>query len=63
MQNSKFKTEIGLKSAQETQYWLCLLRDTHLVDKEQVTELLLEAQELTSMLAAGVIKLKRTLKR
>ena len=51
--------EIALKSANETKYWLCLLKDTELADKEKVQTLLNEATELANMLAAGVMKLKR----
>jgi four helix bundle protein len=50
--------EISLKSANETQYWLALLRDTKISSAAFVDPLLKEAEELTKMLAAGVIKLK-----
>lgn len=53
--------EIALKSAYETQYWLCLLRDSGLVDRTRLSELLLEVEELIRMLASGVITLKRSL--
>ena len=50
--------EIALKSANETKYWLCLLRDSKIADSMKVNELLKEATEVANMLAAGVIKLK-----
>jgi four helix bundle protein len=50
--------EIALKSANETKYWLCLLRDTGLADKEASEKLLIEAVEIAKMLASGVSKLK-----
>jgi four helix bundle protein len=50
--------EIALKSANETKYWLCLLRDSGLGDKKQTEVLLREATEVANMLASGVIKLK-----
>ena len=50
--------EIALKSANETKYWLCLLKDSGLGSKEKVEELLREATEIANMLAAGVLKLK-----
>lgn len=50
--------EIALKSANETKYWLALLRDTHLADAGKVDILYQEATELANMLASGVIKLK-----
>ena len=51
--------EIALKSANETKYWLCMLRDTKMVRKEIVEKLLAEVLELANMIAAGVIKLKQ----
>ena len=50
--------EIALKSANETKYWLCLLRDSKLAEITKVDSLLNEAIEIANMLAAGVIKLK-----
>lgn len=52
------RSAIALKSANETQYWLCMLRDTGLVEKDAAQTLLAEAQELANMLAAGIMKLK-----
>lgn len=50
--------EIALKSANETKYWLCLLRDAKLTSSEKIETLLIEADELARMLASGVLKLK-----
>jgi len=50
--------EIALKSANETKYWLGLLRDSNLSDKDKTDKLLVETNELSNMLASGVIKLK-----
>ncbi|MDP2951452.1 MAG: four helix bundle protein [bacterium] len=50
--------EIALKSANETKYWLCLLRDTQLAEDIKVSPLLNEVQEIANMLASGVLKLK-----
>src|SRR4030042_1989447 len=50
--------EISLKSANETIYWLELLRDTNLGNKQQIATLLIEVTEIAKMLGAGVIKLK-----
>lgn len=50
--------EIALKSANETQYWLCLLRDSHLADAVLIDKLFNEAVEISKMLGSGVIKLK-----
>lgn len=53
--------EIALKSANESQYWLCLLRDAKLAEKASIDPLLQEAVELANMLASGVKKLKTKL--
>jgi len=52
--------EIALKSANETKYWLCLLRDSDLegVDKAGVEKLLSEAVELSNMLASALLTMK-----
>ena len=50
--------EISLKSANETKYWLNLLKDTKLTTAKLVDPLLSEVVELANMLAAGVLKLK-----
>lgn len=50
--------EIALKSANETKYWLCLLRDAKLADEAVIEDLLTEGIEIANMLAAGVLKLK-----
>lgn len=54
--------EISLKSANETKYWLGLLRDAKLSDEHKTNELLTEVEELAKMIGAGVIKLKSKLK-
>ncbi|MCL5783748.1 MAG: four helix bundle protein [Patescibacteria group bacterium] len=51
--------EISLKSANETKYWLELLKDAKLADNKTVDVLLVEVTELANMLAAGVLKLKQ----
>lgn len=51
--------EIALKSANETKYWLGLLRDAKLADEDKIDKLLEEVNEIANMLAAGVMKLKR----
>lgn len=50
--------EIALKSCNETQYWLCLLRDGFDVNGVEFEKLLKESIELSKILAASVIKLK-----
>lgn len=50
--------EIALKSANETKYWLGLLRDANKADKERVNTLLQEVTEIANMIAAGILRMK-----
>ena len=50
--------EISLKSANESLYWLTVLKDAHFSSDLNTNRLIQEATELAKMLAAGVIKLK-----
>jgi len=52
--------EIALKSANETKYWLCLLRDANLkeIDKGVVENILNEAIEISNMLGSALPTLK-----
>ena len=50
--------QIGLRSANESKYWLELLRDSKLVSDKDIQPLLDELEEVTKMVAAGVLKLK-----
>jgi len=50
--------QISLKSANETKYWLGLLRDATNADKEKVFKLLNEADELSKIVASCLISLK-----
>ncbi len=50
--------QIALKSANETKYWLCLLRDGLKIDKETIAPLLKEAEEIASIIAASLLTLK-----
>jgi four helix bundle protein len=51
--------EIALKSANESKYWLGLLRDATSIDKNQVNLLLQELQEIANILGASVLTMKR----
>lgn len=46
---------IALKSANETKYWLCLIRDTMEVDKTRTDALLKEADEISKIIATIVV--------
>lgn len=50
--------EISLKSANETKYWLCLLRDSGKANKERIHNLLAEVIEISNMIAAGILRMK-----
>lgn len=50
--------EIALKSANETKYWLGLLRDATNADKNKVNELLNEVEEISKMLGSSLLTLK-----
>jgi len=53
--------EIALKSANETKYWLGLLRDAELADRDDCNQALEEVKELAKMIASGIKKLKKDL--
>lgn len=48
----------ALKSANESKYWLGLLRDSGKTDKERAGKLLQEATELSNMLGSSLVSLK-----
>ncbi len=49
----------SLKSANETKFWLGLLRDSGKKDRGIINPLLDEAKQLSSILASSILKLKR----
>jgi four helix bundle protein len=50
--------EIALKSANETKYWLGLLRDALDADKTEIRKLMKETSELAKILAASCLTMK-----
>ena len=48
------KMSIALKEANETEYWISLLKDSNLIDTNQATHLLSRNNELISMLVATI---------
>ena len=46
---------ISLKSANETKYWLCLIRDTIEVNKTKICDLIKEAEEISNIIAKIII--------
>ena len=52
----------SLKSANETKFWLAILRDSNLLEQKESREcnlLLKETQELANILAASIMTMKR----
>ncbi|OGG09126.1 hypothetical protein A2154_00110 [Candidatus Gottesmanbacteria bacterium RBG_16_43_7] len=50
--------EIALKSANESKYWVCLLRDSYPELKQESQILLTEIIEVSNMLGSSVLTLK-----
>lgn len=48
----------ALKSANESKFWLGLLRDSGKADKNKINQLLQETNELANILAASILTLK-----
>jgi len=48
----------ALKSAHETKYWLCLLRDSHKADMEVTNTLIQEVEELAKILGSSILTLR-----
>src|SRR5688572_28981715 len=48
------KLSIALKEAAETEYWLCLLRDSQYITEPQTESLLAECHELQKMLTSSI---------
>ena len=49
---------IALKSANETKYWLCLIKETMNVPKTKIDELISEADEISKIIASIIINAK-----
>ena len=52
---------IALKSANETKYWLCLIRDTEIsnIEKEQIENLIMEADEISKIVASIILNTQK----
>jgi len=50
--------QIALKSANETKYWLILIRESLPTLKDQAVKLLDEADEISKIIGAGVLTMK-----
>lgn len=51
--------QIALKSAYETQYWICLIRDAGLAPKDEMKQLLEEVVQISKMLSSSLVTLKK----
>lgn len=48
----------ALKSANESKFWLCLLRDSTSIDNKKIESLLDETAQIANMLAKSILTLK-----
>lgn len=53
--------EIALKSTNETEYWLIILRESGKCTAKEIEPILDECQQLAKILASSVIKIKQNL--
>lgn len=53
------KLTVSLKEANETEYWLMLLKDTDYIDDDEFTQLRDACKELIAMLVSSIKTLKR----
>lgn len=51
--------EYALRSANETKYWLSLIRDSYEVDPAKVNPLLDEGNQISKIIASSIIRLKQ----
>jgi four helix bundle protein len=56
--NLEYFFSISLRSANETKYWLCLIRDTIIINNSEINELILEADQLSKILGKSILTLK-----
>ena len=50
--------KIALKSANETKYWICLLREGFNLQKKEINALIQEADEISKIIAASLLTLQ-----
>ncbi len=51
--------DIAFKSANETKYWLHLLKDLDKVDKTKIQEIINETRELSNILALSLLTMRK----
>lgn len=52
---------IALKSANETKYWSCLIRDTLNIDKFRIQKVIEEADEISKIIATIIINTNKNI--
>lgn len=50
---------VALKSANESKYWICLIRDVLEVDKNKINVLLQECNEISKIIASIIVNSKK----
>lgn len=50
--------EIALKSANESKYWLLLIKEATMINQELTDQLLKEVEEISNVIAAGILTMK-----
>jgi len=55
------KLSVAAKEANETKYWLCLLKETDYLDVETFNTALEKCEELIKLLSASIITAKKSL--
>lgn len=50
--------EIALKSANETRYWLSLLKDSNLIEGKELISLIDESQQIANMIGSSLLTMK-----
>jgi len=50
--------EIALKSANETLYWMCLLRDSRLLEDDKIANLIKEIEEISKMIGSSLLTMR-----
>lgn len=50
--------EIALKSANETLYWLSLLKESKIINNEKIITLIKETKEIANMIAGSLLTMK-----
>jgi len=51
--------DIALKSANETKYWLYLLRDLNKINKEKIQKIIEETQEIANILGSSLLTMRK----